>query len=315
MACLCISGKAACREKICKKVNLNVTSVGFPKSSLEKWAGGRRIETHDDYLTIIHDDSEILEYSDEKFHKWKNGTGNHDVQRVEIKDLSSWCKIEYETTTANPLHKGARLYLNGEEVINLTIPSDVTELDFAKFYGCSSIKTITIGSHVSTVTNRAFAECKNLQKVTASNGLTKIGPQAFYRCQSLTNIEIPQSITNIGNSTFYECKSLSEIMIPDNVTSIDNYAFESCSSLTSVTIGSGIQNIGKYAFNRCALENIYCHATTPPALGDTNVFWNNSLNLKIYVPWSADDSIINAYKAKSGWAGYVNRIYSMNNAD
>lgn len=237
------------------------------------------------------------------------------LQRVEIKDLSSWCKIEYETTTANPLHKGARLYLNGEEVINLTIPSDVTELDFAKFYGCSSIKTITIGSHVSTVTNRAFAECKNLQKVTASNGLTKIGPQAFYRCQSLTNIEIPESMTTIGNYAFCECKSLSEIMIPDNVTSIGNSAFESCRSLTSVTIGSGIQNIGKYAFNGCALENVYCHATTPPALGDTNIFWNNSLNLKIYVPWSADDSIINAYKEKYGWKDYSNIIYSMNSAD
>lgn len=57
--------------------------MGFPKSSLEKWAGGKRIETHDDYLTIILDDSEILEYTDEKFHKWKKGSGNNDVRKGE----------------------------------------------------------------------------------------------------------------------------------------------------------------------------------------------------------------------------------------
>lgn len=210
------------------------------------------------------------------------------LQRVDIKDLSAWCNIEYQTTTANPLHKGAKLYLNGEEVINLTVPSDVTNLDFALFYGCSSIKTITIGSHVSSIGNRSFAECKNLQSVTCSNGVTEIGYQAFYRCQSLTYFEIPRSVTTIGN-----------------------YAFRSCSSLATVIIGSGVKEIGKSAFNCCALESVYCHADTPPSLGDTMVFTGNSSDLKIYVPESDGDSILNAYKAKYGWSDYASRIYSI----
>lgn len=67
MACLCISGKAACQEKICKKkVNLNVTSVGFPKSSLEKWAGGRRIEIRDRILSFPIENKTPMEFSELK---------------------------------------------------------------------------------------------------------------------------------------------------------------------------------------------------------------------------------------------------------
>lgn len=234
------------------------------------------------------------------------------LKKVDITDLSSWCNIKYETTTANPLHSGSKLYLNGEEVINLTIPSDITELGFAQFYGCSSIKSIAIGSHVSSLDSRTFAECKNLQNVIISNGVTEIGYSAFYRCQSLTSIEISESVNIIGNYAFEECRSLSEIIIPNSVTSIGNYAFRNCSSLTSATIGSKVQNIGKSAFNSCALENVYCYATIPPSLGDTMVFTNNSYNLRIYVPMAEDDSIINAYKVKYGWSNYANLIYSIN---
>ena len=234
------------------------------------------------------------------------------LQRVDIEDLSSWCNITYETTTANPLHMGSKLYLNGAEVINLIIPSDVTNLKFAQFYGCSSIKTLTIGSHVSSVDNSAFAKCRNLQNVTIKDGVTEIGYEAFYRCQSLTNIDIPQSVTIIGHYAFEECNSLTGIIIPDSVTSIGNYAFRYCTSLTNVTIGSGVTKIGKFAFTSCGIENVYCMASTPPVCGDTNIFNNNSINMKIYVPASDDDSIINAYKTSYGWSNYANKIYPIN---
>lgn len=82
LACMYL-GSLLIRKRFVKKVNLEVTSEGFPKISLGKWTGGRKIETHDDYLTIILEDSEIMEYSDEKFHKWKNSSGNHDERKGE----------------------------------------------------------------------------------------------------------------------------------------------------------------------------------------------------------------------------------------
>lgn len=231
-------------------------------------------------------------------------SGCSSLQRVDITDLSAWCKIAYETTSANPLCNGAKLFLNGDEVVNLTIPKDVTKVEFAQFYGCTSIKTITIGSHVTSLTNRTFAECNNLQSVTIENGITEIGYMTFYRCKSLNNIDIPQSVKSIGNYAFEECISLTELTIPDTVISIGDYAFRNCTSLNDLTIGRGVTSIGKRAFNYCAFGNIYCLATTPPSLNE-NVFYSSTSTMKIYVPASEDDSIINAYKASTKWSSYA----------
>jgi hypothetical protein len=37
--------------------------------------------------------------------------------------------------------------------------------------------------------------------------------------------------------------------------------------------------------------------------------FEGATSLKIYVPASADDSIIDAYKAASGWSPYASYIY------
>ena len=39
------------------------------------------------------------------------------------------------------------------------------------------------------------------------------------------------------------------------------------------------------------------------------MFIGNASGRKIYVPASDDDSIINAYKAKSGWSDYKSYIF------
>lgn len=82
LACMYL-GSLLVKKRFVKKVNLEVTSVGFPKSSLDKWSGGRKVETDDDYVTIILEDSEILEYSEEVFQKWKDSTGNQDERKGE----------------------------------------------------------------------------------------------------------------------------------------------------------------------------------------------------------------------------------------
>ena len=125
----------------------------------------------------------------------------------------------------------------------------------------------------------------------------------------MTTIDIPQSVKSIGNYAFEGCKSFTELTIPDNVTSIGNYSFRECSSLKILNIGSGVKSIGKDAFHLCGLEKIYCLAPTPPSLGSSNVFHNSPSVVKIYVPASEDDSVINAYKSASVWSSYAGRIY------
>jgi len=87
------------------------------------------------------------------------------IQRVDVYNLTDWCKIRFQTDGSNPLRSGGRLYMNGVEVSELTIPSDITTLYLAAFAGCSSITSVTIHENVTQIRPYAFGYCNNLKTV------------------------------------------------------------------------------------------------------------------------------------------------------
>ena len=116
--------------------------------------------------------------------------------RVNISDLSKWCKISLnrpllyrtyevylgpgEGSIERSAIESFQLYLNGEEITNLIIPDDVESIGSYIFSGCSSLTTVTIGS-----------------------GVTNIGESAFYKCQNLTDVYLlPENVPEIGGSVF-----------------------------------------------------------------------------------------------------------------
>ena len=80
-------------------------------------------------------------------------------------NLTDWCKIRFQTDGSNPLRHGGRLYINGAEVTELTIPSDITTLYLAAFAGCSSITSVTIHENITQIRPYAFGYCNNLKTV------------------------------------------------------------------------------------------------------------------------------------------------------
>lgn len=146
---------------------------------------------------------------------------------VYISDLSAWCNIDFEGGISNPLSCANHLYLNGTEIKDLVIPSDVTSIGDNSFYNY--------------------------------NGLN-----SFYNYNGLTSVTIPNSVTKIGKYAFSGCSGLTSVIIPNSVTFIDKRAFDNCSSLTSVTIGSGVSTIND-AFSKCIeLTDVYCYAKDVP---------------------------------------------------
>ena len=198
-------------------------------------------------LTSISISSTISEMNKNAFSGCKN------LKRVDISYLSAWCKIAFKYSTASsPLYNSADLYLNGELLTDLVIPSDITVLNFGAFYGCTSLKSVTIPSHVTSIGKSAFCKCTSLTNVTMENGVTTLGNSVFAICSGLAEITIPQSVTSIGNEAFFHCTSLTSVTIPDSVTSIGNYAFYRCTSLTSITIPDSVTSIGTEAFSCCS---------------------------------------------------------------
>ena len=225
------------------------------------------------------------------------------LKKVYITDLSAWCRITFNSLSANPLFNGGVLYLNGKEVKDLVIPDDVTKIGEFALSGCSSLSSVSIPNSVTSIGISAFLGCSSLTSIEIPNSVTSIGNFAFKDCSSLASVSIGNSVTSIGERAFYNCSSLTSVTIGNSVTSIGDATFYNCSSLTSVTIGNSVTSIGQYAFFNCnSLKKITVNATTPPDCGYYIFEGVDYSSCVLVVP----DESISAYKNKSPWNQFLN---------
>ena len=189
-----------------------------------------------------------------------------------------------------------------------TIPDSVTSIGDYAFYCCGSLTSITIPDSVTSIGMSAFDGC-SLPSVIIPDSVITIGDRAFRDCYRLESVTIPDSVTSIGKYAFYYCRNLTSVTIPNSVTSIEQYAFCFCSRLTSVTIPDSVTSIGYSAFWCCnGLTSVFCKSTTPPTLGDGNVFNGNASGRTIYVPRTS----VEAYNNAMYWSNYADNIVGYN---
>lgn len=213
------------------------------------------------------------------------------LKKVYVSSIEDWCKIDFSYPEANPLFRGADLYVDNKLVTDVTIPDGVKSIGKYAFYGYSSLKSISFPSSIRSIGESAFYDCPNLDEVYATNiedwckikfedtysnpisygskiyidgelatditipkGITKICDYAFANCETITNVVIPNSVISIGNSAFSLCSNLKNINIPNSVVNIGEGAFSSCFNLEEVEIPDGIKFIKDYTFTAC--ENL-----------------------------------------------------------
>ena len=155
------------------------------------------------------------------------------------------------------------------------IPTNVTQLIYDAFGGCTALTSVTIPNHVTKI-DYAFSGCTSLTYVNIPSGITSFEDTLFQNCSSLPSITIPNSVTSFGSSIFKNCSSLSSITIPNSVTRFGNNIFQNCTSLSTITIPNTVTNIGTFTFNGCtSLTNV----TLPPQI--TNLIASSFTNTKI----------------------------------
>ena len=163
------------------------------------------------------------------------------LSQVHIEDIAKWCEIYiwYSNSGTNPLNTGHHLYMNGEEVIDLVVPSGVTRIRAKSFWGASAIKTIQL-----------------------PNGITSIEDYSFSGTSSLNTINIPEGVTSIGQMGFDGAK-ISVLTLPSTLTTIGNYAFRSNSTMSSMTcLATTPPTIGSMTFYQTNGCPIYVPATS-----------------------------------------------------
>lgn len=173
-------------------------------------------------------------------------------------------------------------------------------------YYINAFSKVELGSGITTIADYAFNCSNSLRTITIPHGITSIGTSAFYNCYALDFLVLPDTVTSIGQTAFYNCRNIDNFTPPKSLTTIGNQAFQTDYCITSLIIPDNVTSIGTQAFNNCySITAYHLLPTTPPTLSSTNAFTGISADCVIYVPYSADHSVLNAYKSASNWSSYA----------
>ncbi|MBQ9774251.1 MAG: leucine-rich repeat domain-containing protein, partial [Clostridia bacterium] len=219
-------------------------------------------------------------------------SGCNKLKDVYITDLEKWFEIQFSPYSwsnseceSNPLFNDGRLYLNGELVEHLEIPSSVTSIPSKVFNGCQSIKSVFIHKGVEEIGVNSFMRCSNLESVVFEEGgcLTNIDIYAFDGCYNLSEFNIPPTVTAIHEHAFDGCGEL-RFELPESLTYLgvgalpyDMYeTYEGCNyvgnwlvsgysgSNSSVTIKEGTVGIAEKAFG--GYDSSFTSVTIPSSV-------------------------------------------------
>ena len=231
----------------------------------------------------------LIEYS-----AFENCSG---LNRVQISDMNAWYAIDFSNAYANPLYYADHFYVNTNEVVNLTVTSNISEIKDYAFVGYKGLHSVNFGNSVTSIGYQAFKNCSSLNLVTIGSSVNTIEDEAFRNCSSLASITIPNNVTSIGTDAFKDCTNLTSVTLNNNaiasadytssnnlksifgnqvtsytfgaiVASIGDYAFYGSTGLTSVTIPNTLYTIGENAFYGCTGIISVTFAGTPLSIGN-----------------------------------------------
>lgn len=199
------------------------------------------------------------------------------VNQTNISDITAWCNIDFTFSSSNPTYLSKNLYLNGEPIVNLVIPAEVTEIKPYAFYNCDTLESVTVLGTLDKIGEQAFAGCDNLASIDLGIGCGDIDSTAFsstklYNDETnwdngvlyLNNVlvkakttlagdyVVKDGTTAISGSAFKNCTSVTSISMPDTVKTIGEEAFYGCSALKTIELSDNLETLGAKAFYTCS---------------------------------------------------------------
>lgn len=227
----------------------------------------------------------------------------------------------YYAFAANPCTK--YVWLNDMNITNLQATFQGAPIQYTDIESCSGtingnflsafdsmrLESLDLSRFNVTATNsqNMFTSCYNLRSLNISTfHLSGSASQLF---MNTLLEEIPQAdYSGITNTTsmFNGSKLIGSVTMPITADTQFRTSFQYCRTVKSVTIPATYtgQIVGQAFRDTDSLTEIHFLATTPPPLANKNAFNYSSTNAsrKIYVPYSEDHSVLEAYQTASVWS-------------
>lgn len=182
-------------------------------------------------------------------------------------------------------------------------PTGVTELTIPS--------TVVYNSTTYTVTRTAI-DCFRYGSLTKLTIPSTIDSLKYFFCgeqRDLEEVNFSEGLVYIGGQAFREVNKVERLTFPNSLKKIDEYAFISTTGLKHVTFGPEIKKLHYFYKGNTTLESITIQAITPPTIlyaDGTKTFGASAYtNAVLYVPASAEQTVLAAYRAASGWTNFT----------
>jgi hypothetical protein len=152
---------------------------------------------------------------------------------------NSWSDLfnsHYYTSTPNgtqtspcSANKDGHLYVDGEEVFEVTVPENVTVINPAIFEGFRYIRTVHMHDGITTIGAGAFNACKSLDMTFEEmipSSVTRIERYAFHDCNLMHgDLLISDAVRFIGQDAFSNIQNnnLGNVVVPSGVTTLQDF--------------------------------------------------------------------------------------------
>lgn len=188
-------------------------------------------------------------------------------------------------------------YPYGKSGASYTVPASVSEIGAWAFYGNNTLQSINLNQAIM-VRKYAFAECSKLTTISADK--VQFAEVDVVEGTPWINNKTDERIM-LGGALLEYRGTAEEVNLERGIISIAPFAFSENTKLKSITINNGLINIGESAFYKCEnLSTVYMNNNNQMVFIGTNVFGQNAMGRKIYVP----DNLYNEYKENNFWEQY-----------
>lgn len=172
---------------------------------------------------------------------------------------------------------------------------------------------------ITELPTNMFYNWFNLKSVYLPRNLEVIPANCFRQCVTLKKLVLPATVNNIGATTnvganqysFGACWSLTKLIIPEGPTIWPGYTCQDCYSMAILDLPSTITAVGNNSIRCWDIRRLIIRATVPPTLSGANISQLSSSS-HIYVPYSEDHSILEAYKTATNWSTYASYMTELN---